>query len=206
LPNEADLAREYGVSTGTVRKALDIMEVEKFVSRHQGRGTIVNDPASGELAVRFSNIRDATGQRIAGVAKTAEAKLSKASKLEIERLQLQPNDEVYRIRRFRYHMDRLYMVEDASLPAALFPGLPEKLASSYRLVVLAQRYGMLIVRAEERVHAAKAEPPVTDQLGLSAGAPVLKLDRVTYALDGRPVEWRVAYVNAVEVHYAAEMT
>jgi GntR family transcriptional regulator len=86
LPNEADLAREYGVSTGTVRKALDIMEVEKFVSRHQGRGTIVNDPASGELAVRFSNIRDATGQRIAGVAKTAEAKLSKASKLEIERL------------------------------------------------------------------------------------------------------------------------
>ena len=48
LPNEADLAREMGVSTGTMRKALDQLEAEFVVTRAQGRGTLVKakEPAA----------------------------------------------------------------------------------------------------------------------------------------------------------------
>jgi DNA-binding transcriptional regulator YhcF (GntR family) len=41
IPNEGDLAREFGVSSGTMRKALDALEAEGFLSRKQGRGTFV---------------------------------------------------------------------------------------------------------------------------------------------------------------------
>ena len=41
LPAEVDLAREYGVSQGTIRKALDMMKAECLVDREQGRGTFV---------------------------------------------------------------------------------------------------------------------------------------------------------------------
>lgn len=43
LPNESDLAREFGVSSGTMRKALDALEAEGFLDRRQGRGTFVKD-------------------------------------------------------------------------------------------------------------------------------------------------------------------
>src|SRR5690606_30748158 len=46
LPNETHLAQQLGISSGTVRKALDLMEVERIVTRRQGRGTFVNDYAS----------------------------------------------------------------------------------------------------------------------------------------------------------------
>jgi GntR family transcriptional regulator len=205
LPNETDLAREFGVSAGTMRKALDLMEGERLLTRKQGRGTFVNDPVSDTLAVRFSNIRDANGRRISGAIKTGEIVQRSASEQEVAHLQLQPVDEVYRVRRFRHHKERLYMVEDASLPVGLFPGLLEKVGFLDRVVVLSQHYGVLLGKAVERVFVSKAENAVTDHLGLPAGVPIMMLDRVVFALDGRPVEWRVGYCHLVDEYYSAEM-
>jgi DNA-binding transcriptional regulator YhcF (GntR family) len=51
IPNEGDLAREYQVSSGTMRKALDALEAEGLLIRKQGRGTHVRERASwGETA------------------------------------------------------------------------------------------------------------------------------------------------------------
>ena len=50
IPNELELAREMGVSPGTMRKALELLEAEHLVTRRQGRGTFVNDQASEQLA------------------------------------------------------------------------------------------------------------------------------------------------------------
>jgi GntR family transcriptional regulator len=61
LPNETDLARELGVSPGTVRKALDSLESDRLVLRRQGRGTSVVDQATGDVGARFSNIRTGGG-------------------------------------------------------------------------------------------------------------------------------------------------
>ena len=46
IPNEGDLAREFGVSVGTVRKALGLLEEQHILNRQQGRGTFVNDRGS----------------------------------------------------------------------------------------------------------------------------------------------------------------
>jgi Bacterial regulatory proteins, gntR family len=44
LPNEGDLARQFGLSTGTLRKALDHLEAERVLTRRQGCG---RPPSSG---------------------------------------------------------------------------------------------------------------------------------------------------------------
>ncbi len=48
LPAEGDLARELGVSSGTVRKALDALEAEGVLERRQGRGTFVREQVPWE--------------------------------------------------------------------------------------------------------------------------------------------------------------
>src|SRR5262245_20581156 len=186
IPNESDLAREFGVSTGTMRKALDLMEAERLLTRRQGRGTFVNDHNTDELSARFSNLRAADGSRVCGEVKSAQISEGTANALECGRLALQPGNEVYRFHRIRHHQDRVYLVEDASLPAALFPGLAEKRDVADRIIILAQEYGLLLGRARERVSVGQASPSVAQTFGIAAGAPIMVLDRVVMALDGRP--------------------
>ena len=205
IPNESDLAREFGVSAGTMRKALDLMEAERLLTRRQGRGTFVNDQSSDELAARISNIRGPDGKRVCGQIKSAEIAEGSANDLECTRLRLRPEDRVYRVHRARQHKSQVFLVEDVALPAALFPSLPEKKALMDRIIVLAQAYGILAGRAEERVSLGAAPPAVAQQLGLAPDAPVMVLERLVFDLDGRPIEWRVGWCHLADRYYMAEM-
>jgi len=205
IPNELDLASEYGVSTGTMRKALDVMESERLITRQQGRGTFVNDQTSEELTMRFSAIRDANGERIAGQVELGEVTEGTANELERARLQLQIDDPVYRIRCVRLHEDRPFMVEEASMPAALFPRLTQINGFPHPIVALAQRHGILVGKAEERISVHAATPAVAVALSVPPASPIMVLDRVLLTLDGRPIEWRLGRCNLSGHHYLAEL-
>jgi GntR family transcriptional regulator len=205
IPNESDLAREFGVSAGTMRKALDLMEAERLLTRRQGRGTFVNDQASDDLALRFNNLRAANGQHLDGQVKTAQVSEDAANDAERLRLRLGAQDRVYRIHRTRLHKNQPFMVEHAAIPAALFPGLGEKAEVAGRIIVLAQQYGVLLGKAEERVSIGQAAQAVAEALAIAPGTPVMLLDRLALALDGRPVEWRVGWCHLADKYYRAEM-
>ncbi len=61
LPSELEIAQEYGVSRGTIRDALAILEREGVIFRRQGSGTYVNQyalniQASIESAYEFTDL------------------------------------------------------------------------------------------------------------------------------------------------------
>jgi GntR family transcriptional regulator len=205
IPNEGDLAREFGVSSGTMRKALDMMESERLLTRRQGRGTFVNDQASEELAVRYSNIRTSDGERVTAEANVLHVSQGTANPMECGRLRLRPDDRVWRIQRVRMHKGEPFMVEEVVLPAALFPGLDEQKDFSQRIVVLAQQFGILLGKYEERISIGNASSDVADALSLDAGTPILVLDRLIFALDGRAVEWRLGRGHFADKYYQAEI-
>src|ERR1700694_5896804 len=123
IPTESDLAREFGVSAGTMRKALDLMEAERLLTRRQGRGTFVNDQASDELSLRFSSLRAANGDHLDGQGKTQSVGEDAPNELERIRLRLGPLDRIYRIHRTRLHKSQPFMVEHAAVPITMFPSL-----------------------------------------------------------------------------------
>jgi GntR family transcriptional regulator len=205
VPNEGDLAREFGVSPGTMRKALDLMEHERLVTRRQGRGTFVNDQSSDELALRFINIRTPNGDRLIGDVKSAEFTDGVANGMECARLCLPKGDRVYRIRRVRLKEDEPFMLEEASMPATLFPGPEEMSAFTHRIVCLAQKYGIMLGKAEERVSVGSASPAVAEALNVATESPIAVLDRVVRAVDGQPVEWRMGWCHLGDCHYLSLM-
>jgi GntR family transcriptional regulator len=206
IPNESELAREFNVSAGTMRKALDLMEGERLLTRRQGRGTFVNDQTSHELALRFSNLRLASGERISGQIETVDISEKPASEAERARLRLGPKDRVYRMRRRRIFENRPFMIEDVSLPAALFPALTDRMPLSQRVTLLAQQYGILLGKAEERITLGLASADAAKALTIEVSSPVLVLDRVVLTLDARPVEWRLAQCHLAGKYYMAQMT
>lgn len=203
IPSETDLAREIGVSAGTVRKALQMMETDRLIVRQQGRGTFVSDPSSDERAARFTRLRGPDGGPLRGPVKSVEIARGLAGDLERTRLRLSAVAEVYRVRRVRHHNGAAFLVENAVLPVELFPGLAECIADP--ITVLAQAYGLLLGNAQERVSATVPPAEVAQILRTPSDTPVVELDRVVFTMDNRrPVEWRLAYSHLPGSYYLAE--
>jgi GntR family transcriptional regulator len=61
IPSEIDLAARYGVSQGTVRKAIDALSAENLLVRRQGRGTFVASHQEARAQIRFLRLRTDDG-------------------------------------------------------------------------------------------------------------------------------------------------
>jgi GntR family transcriptional regulator len=206
VPNENELAREFGVSSGTMRKALELMAAERLIARRQGRGTFVADPTT--KAASLDNLYGQDGERTGGNVQVAEITAGAATVPERVRLQLRDSDiDIYRFRRVIASKHRVCVVEDAVVPADLFPGLPSKTAVACDITLLASAYGVLAGKVEERISLAEAPAAVADILRVPPGFPVMVLDRVIFTFDGlRALEWRLAYCHPEETHYIARMS
>src|SRR5258707_622402 len=67
-----------------------------------------------------------------------------------------------------------------------------------------QEFGLVLGRGVETVSDVAAGAAAADSLAIARGTPVLELDRVVFAIDGRPVEWRVATCHLSDESYVTE--
>ena len=81
----------------------------------------------------------------------------------------------------------------------------DKKRRRHRIIVLAQEYGILLGKAEERISLGGA-PRGRPELGVAAGPPVHGAGSRRAALDGRPIEWRMGWCHLADRYYMAEMS
>jgi len=201
IPNEIDLAREFGLSVGTVRKALDQLQAEHLLTRRQGRGTFVNDLASNEHASRFANLYNGDGTRLNLQSKTVSVSAHAANEAERRALGLAQGASVIHLVRLKFRKAAPCVYEKAVLPAALFAGLPDDDDIPDEISALAQKYGQIAGSAEETISISKADKDEADQLSVAEASALLRLDRKVYAVEGAALEWRHAVCNLNDAYY-----
>ncbi|MBO0764201.1 MAG: GntR family transcriptional regulator [Hyphomicrobiaceae bacterium] len=206
IPSEFDIAREFGVSQGTARMAVTALVAENVVVRRQGLGTYVCEHTQEEEYARFSSVFDGERRRIATDTQSRQAVVAGANRTERRDLNLAAGAKVLRIRRVRTRDGTPFILETVSVPAALFPGLAQRETLPATLYELYQKsYGVLVVRAEERLTAIAADRAAAKTLRVAAGAPLLRIERTAFALEGRPVECRVSLCYLADAHYLARL-
>jgi DNA-binding GntR family transcriptional regulator len=89
--------------------------------------------------------------------------------------------------------DRPLALEMALLPLDSLPGLTPHRGDIPDIVELAERHGLALGRAAERVGIVQATGEVALHLGVIVDADLMKLDRIVETADGEPIEWRVAF-------------
>lgn len=204
LPNEAELAKLFGVSLGTLRNALEALENERLITRHHGRGTFVRDYAAG-TQTPFDNLRFGDGQLAPLTVQLLGSTSGKASAEEQGHLRLGYSDLVTRQRQVR-HLEVPIAVELKSIATSRFSSLdPARLAAPYEIAVLAQEHGILLGDAFESVAIAEADAKIAELLAVHRGTPLLKLDRIVYSLDQIPIEWRISYCHLTSVKYVVHL-
>lgn len=205
LPSEIEIAADLGVSQGTARKALDEMESENLVIRHQGRGTFVARHDDERIIFQFFKLTPDSGQRKFPDSKILSIGVRPANAAAIKTLKLRAGSRVLHLERIRSLADKVAIVESITLPNALFPGaeklkLPNNLYELYRA-----RFGVTIARSTEKLKAVAAKRRETKYLGVEIGTPLLSVDRTAFALDSRPVEWRVSLCRTDDYHYLSDL-
>ena len=203
LPSEQDLASELGVSQGTVRKALDVMAAEKLVERRQGKGTYVAEQTQERALFRFFRWAYPGGQRAIPTSMGETVKRRSSTSDEQKKLHLRENAKVIEIGRTRLIDGKPAIVETIVVPVTLFPDLDKRVPLPNSLYSLYQSaYGVNIVAVEEEVRAELLRNTDAKKLSLAVGSPLLRIDRVAIALDGRRVELRVSRCNTRDLVYA----
>jgi GntR family transcriptional regulator len=206
IPSEVDLAREIGVSQGTIRKALDTMTAENLLIRRQGRGTYVAEPAESRILFQYFRLVPDSDEASFPDSRILRWSREKANRTERESLALPQNALVWRIARVRDLGGVPEIVETISLSAARFagfdglPGIPNNI---YRLY--SEKWGITIARAREKLKAVAASKADADALGCAEGTPLLRIDRIAFDLEGNPVELRVSRCRTENVHYLSEL-
>lgn len=205
LPSEIDLYRQLGVSLGTLRKALGVLESEQLIIREPGRGTFVRQHQAGQGFGRFNPIRGTDGAPLRSLVRSRKVKLASPTAGERSVLKLKPGEQVVRIQRIRMLEQRPFAYEQASLPDRRFPGLVGHEDIPDELEELAQDWGVILARAEAKVRVAPVTSAAAVALSLPEHTPVLALERLAFDTDHEPVEVMTAYYDLREEYCRVDM-
>ena len=208
IPSESRLAERFGVSIGTIRKAIDELVAERILLRHQGRGTFVATHTEDRTLFYFFHIVAKDGTRELPVTELLSFRKARADALEAERLALQSAAPVYRIRNLLKLSGKPVIVDEIAVPAALFTDLDRDVFGGREGTIYGlyqARYGITVTRISERISAGRAPAGTAALLGLDTGTPALAIRRVAYTYDDTPVEYRVSWVNTEHHEYLSDL-
>ena len=209
IPSEMVLAGRYGVSQGTVRKAIDALAADNLLVRRQGKGTFVVTHTEEKASnFRFLRIRRNDGADEVPVSRLIDVRRAKAGAEAARALDLRPGAAVIAVRRVLEYGGEPAVLDEITLPMTLFRGLNRAKLESHRgsmYGLFETQFGVRILRAKERLKAIAADRTSAALLGIEPGAPLLAVERVTLTYGDRPVEYRRGLCNTRRHHYANEL-
>ncbi|MFA7292257.1 MAG: UTRA domain-containing protein, partial [Rhodocyclaceae bacterium] len=104
--------------------------------------------------------------------------------------------------------EEVVVFDEIYLPGELFQDLSlDVLKQSEKSLydLFESRYGVRMIRAEERLRAVAAEGVAAELLKVKEGSPLLLVERVTFTYGNKPVEWRRGFYATRNHHYFNEL-
>ena len=206
LPPERELARLYGCSLITIRRALDELSREGRLQRHQGRGTFVLPPRlDRDIAGAMSFTEEMQRRGLDPETRLVAARPEAASETVAAALQLEPGSPTLYLERLRLAAGEPLLLEMVHLPAERFPGLlASDLEHNSLYDVLTERYQTPVVRAREALEPVLLPVREARMLGAKPRSLALLVEGIAYTHDDTPVEFGRTYVRGDRTRYYVE--
>jgi GntR family transcriptional regulator len=198
LPDERDLSAQLGASRNAVREGLGLLRSEGLIARRRGVGTVVVMPKYGHGLDRLVGLAEAlTGHGCVTNEVRAAHVLPNAPPVVAERLELEPGSPVVQVERLR-RLDGLPLSLDTTY---LVPDIGERLlgrdlAGRDVFALIEESTGCRLGWAEVSVHAVNADLDTAALLGISPGAAMFAIERLTRLPDGRPIDVESVHIRA----------
>jgi DNA-binding GntR family transcriptional regulator len=193
IPAAKYLAEEFGVSTITIRKAVERLVQEGYLTARQGAGTRVTFPEQKKMEIQISgNFRE-----------WFDSASGRSPRLEIEMVDLVPfqapqsirtlldaarDEPVGRLRRLRRHHGQVVSYYINYFRAEHLHRLPRgKLTQRSFIEVFQESTRIRLKRLEQRVESIIAEMDLAKVLDTDYGSPLFFIENNYYAHREKPV-------------------
>lgn len=206
LLSENELKKMYNVSSTTVRKCIDILKHEGLISRIQGIGTFVNKPyvkRSLEKILSFTKNMEQVGLKPS--SKVLEKKIVYAKEHYGQKLKLNPEEKILRLKRLRFGNDIPMMLETRYINIKNCPTILDKDLSGSLYDVYQTYYGILLARAQQNLKIVFLNEKEAKLLCCEAGAPAFLVTGVTYSDRGEPIEYEESLYRGDEYEFFVEV-
>ena len=191
LPPERDLSKMLGVNRMTVRRALQVLELQGLLIRRQGDGTYVAAPKIERQAGHL--VPFTMGMRRRGYTPGARVITFERRPVEASvarELRLPVSAPVYYVRRLRLINREPVMLERFTLPVRRVPGLERyDLANRSVYEVFETEYGISVTRARQSLEPVVASEYEAELLEVKPGAPLMLEQRLSFDQDDQPLEY-----------------
>lgn len=190
IPSEDELARIYGVSRITIRRALSELSLNNMVVARQGRGTFVRDPvtAAAPCLVSFTEEALRNGREPGTRLLSLETLTGTRAASE---LGLGDDEPVHRIQRLRTLDGEPLFVSTAHLPARVAIGLTERDVCTegrqQSIYALLRSFGVELTDGTETVSAVAIDSDLASLFSIEPGEPVVRRTCLLHGAAGMPV-------------------
>ena len=207
MPTEEELAKGFGVSRITAKRALDDLAAAELVERRRGKGTFVtyssayesvHAPLVGELE-KLSNLARRTHVKVLDVGKQLPPG-DVASEMGLDHGEL-----AWRATRIRCTEDDVPYGHLISWTVGLSKGYTKReLERGVRLDILRDN-GIEIAKIEQSITAVPARDFFAEALGLQIGEPTLLMVRRIYNPENQLVDILYCHYNPRRFHFRLEL-
>lgn len=208
LPSELRLAEQYGVSLGTMRRAIDELVREGKIERRQGSGTYIRrSDFSGSLS-HYLRFRSSHSTIAFQECKVLSVRIEKAPPHIVDVFGLSQNDEAIFLDRKRFHDKELLVSEEIWLPKDKFAPLlklPLDQIGSLLYRTYEECCGQVVASAKESLKVTTANPIIAPALEVDEGSPIIIIERVSFDYAGDVLEWRRSHAKSENFEYRIEI-
>jgi len=207
LPPEDALAARFGVSRITVRKAVEGLIGRGLLEIRRGKGTYVLQPKIRQELTELSGFVEdmqALGRR--PTARLLDKRVVAADKEVALRLGLPVGTRVYRIERVRLADGQPVSFDETYLPFEIGRKIVKhNLEAEPIFTLLEEKHGLPLVEAEYQLEAVACDPHVAQELSIAPGSPVFRIERTSYSLDERPVDYERLYYRGDLIRFVTRL-
>ena len=196
IMTEAEMAKEYGVSLITVRKAVGSLMEKGLVVRKQGKGTFVTKPKYSRNMKKLQSFTEMCEQMgVKPGAQVLENRLIMADKKVADRLGIEPGSNVVYISRLRLADGEPVQVEKSYFPLKYAFLLEEDLNNGSMFECLKEKAGAKVASSEKMIELRRATAEEAALMDVKKGDYLLFVKSTAYDENGEPMYAGIQLIN-----------
>ncbi len=196
IPNEAQLGELFGVSRITVRRAVADLHALGLVEKKQGLGTFVRLELPAQRPAATLGFVDGLRKQAQNTQVIVlEVSMQLPPAVLALQLQLDKGVEAVHAVRLRSVGKMPVMVTDAWVPASLGHGITAAKLRKQALYEILLDQGVRFGRVVQEITALSAEPHHAKLLGVTMGSPLMRITRLLYGKDRKPVQHLTIHIS-----------